>query len=155
MKVNNKARIRITHSKRFGQELTKTWAALGFEWFGLNNPAIPSILESLHTTGEAQVTDASGTVYLKALDPMYIEETGQQESPKIGTQQFDIITAKDNFALKVPEARGRACQVKTGDEFTIVNPAYQHHEKIEVRRNRNGSRSVYPLTPEQFKQIFG
>lgn len=72
MEVNAKARIEIMHSKRGLQSITKTWSGIGWDWLGAKNPLLPEILKSLHETGKAEVTDASGTAYLKALDPMYI-----------------------------------------------------------------------------------
>jgi hypothetical protein len=50
------------------------WAALGFERFGAKNPALPGILRDLHAMGEASYTDGNDTLFMKALDPMYVED---------------------------------------------------------------------------------
>lgn len=72
MKVNAAAKIEITHSKRGPQAIIKTWSGIGWGWLGPKNPLLPEVLKSLHETGKAEITDESGTTYLKALDPMYI-----------------------------------------------------------------------------------
>ena len=72
MKVNAAARIEIMHSKRGLQVIVKSWSGVGWEWLGPKNPLLPEVLKSLHETGKAEITDESGTAYLKALDPMYI-----------------------------------------------------------------------------------
>lgn len=76
MKVNARALIEITHSKRGLTKIEKTWAAIGFEWLGAKNPLLPELLKSLHETGKAQVTDSNGTTYmrLKNGETMYIED---------------------------------------------------------------------------------
>lgn len=74
MKVNGKARIEITHSARGMTTVTKTWAALGFEWFGAKNPVLPGLLKSLHETGKGEYLDGAGTLYFVAKDPMYVSE---------------------------------------------------------------------------------
>lgn len=77
MKVNGKARIEITHSTRGLRTITKTWAALGFEWFGAKNPALPGLLKSLHETGKGEYPDAAGTLYFVAKDPLYVSEESE------------------------------------------------------------------------------
>jgi len=73
MKVNGQARIELRHSARPGAVVVKKWAALGFEWFGAKNPALPDILRDLHETGKSSYVDGNDTLYMKALDPMYVE----------------------------------------------------------------------------------
>lgn len=77
MKPNPKARIEITHSKRFGQSIVKTWSALGWEWFGPKHPALPVIYEALRATGKATYSgnDSDGTFYFKSLDNIELPET--------------------------------------------------------------------------------
>ena len=74
VKVNSHARIELRHSARPGAVVVKKWAALGFEWFGAKNPALPGILRDLHAMGEASYTDGNDTLFMKALDPMYVED---------------------------------------------------------------------------------
>ena len=71
-RVNPKARIEITHSAYGDRVIRKSWAALGFEWLGAKNPALPKLLKELHETGTAIYEDAKGTATLKALEPLYI-----------------------------------------------------------------------------------
>ena len=71
-RVNAKAVIKITHSKRF-QVIEKTWSMLAVEWFGMNHPILPILIKSLHETGKAEVKDDSGTVFFETKDPMYVE----------------------------------------------------------------------------------
>lgn len=71
-KVNPNARIIVSHSERGLTTIETTWATIGFEWLGPKNPILPKLLKSLHETGNAQVTDESGTTFLRNLDPMYL-----------------------------------------------------------------------------------
>ncbi len=72
MKVNVQAKITLMHSARGVQSIVKTWSSLGFEFFGAKNPMLPELLKSLHKTGKAEYTDASGTLYMSTTDKMYL-----------------------------------------------------------------------------------
>lgn len=51
MAVNPKCGVEVTCSKRPFQKVVKTWSAIGFEWFGANHKALPSILEGMRSEG--------------------------------------------------------------------------------------------------------
>jgi hypothetical protein len=80
VKINGKARIKITHSERGTTSVEKTWAALGFEWFGAAHPDLGRILAELHESGVSSYTENGATLHMVALDPMYIS-TETQEQP--------------------------------------------------------------------------
>lgn len=63
MAVNAKCLIEVTCSKRPFQKIVKSWSAIGFEWFGANNPVLPKLLGEMRTNKMAVHTDADGTVY--------------------------------------------------------------------------------------------
>lgn len=61
--VNGKCRVEVTCSKRPLQKITKTWAAIGFEWFGPKHKALPQILGDMKRSGVAVYIDEDCTVY--------------------------------------------------------------------------------------------
>lgn len=63
MAVNGKCRVEVTCSKRPFQKVVKTWAAIGFEWFGANNPVLPKLLDDMRANNIAVHEDHDGTVY--------------------------------------------------------------------------------------------
>lgn len=62
--VNGKCEIEVTCSKRPFQTVTKTWAAIGFEWFGANNPVLPDLLAQMREKKDAVYEDRDGVVYV-------------------------------------------------------------------------------------------
>jgi len=78
--VNGNARIKITHSERGTSSVEKTWAALGFEWFGAAHPDLGRILAELHESGVSSYTENGATLRMVALDPMYILTEAQEQS---------------------------------------------------------------------------
>lgn len=61
--VNSKCRIEVTCSKRPMQTVTKTWSAIGWEWFGVNHPALPELLNQMISDGMGVYTDEHDIVY--------------------------------------------------------------------------------------------
>lgn len=74
MKVNAKAKINITHSRRGFQVIEKTWAELVWGWFGPKDSRIPKLIDDLHKNKIAKITDQDGTLVFMTTDPMYIED---------------------------------------------------------------------------------
>jgi len=68
MSANPKCRIQLTHSVRPLKVLEVTWLRLSVEWFKMYEPHIIPIYEALKKDGRAQHTDASGTLFMVALD---------------------------------------------------------------------------------------
>ena len=57
--------LEISHSKRGLQTIEKTWASLGFEWFGAKNPILKTIKDDLESKGISQINDESGVLSIK------------------------------------------------------------------------------------------
>lgn len=70
-------------------------------------------------------------------------------------KQGDFVTAIGDFSFKNQGARGRAVQVKIGQQFWVTNPTYQHKEYIMVQRAGKGHINTgYAFSVEDFSKFF-
>ena len=69
-------------------------------------------------------------------------------------EQFTDLVAKQAFSMKF-EGKGRACNVKIGDVFTVTNPCHMQTNGIKVMRRKTARLNEgYMLSLSQIDNLF-
>ena len=69
-------------------------------------------------------------------------------------KQFTNIVCKQAFTMRY-EGKGRSCNVKIGDVFTITNPCHMQDKGIKIMRAKNARLNEgYLLSASQIVDLF-